>query len=72
MIHNTKLMEERRSELVDKIIEVGRKNLLILALGSVGLMLFVYGLISLFLTSMPASQDMVFEANDARLGNASN
>lgn len=59
-------------ELFDKYKMFVKQNLLILALGFVGLTLFVYGLISLFFASsstLSASQDILFEANDSNSEN---
>jgi len=49
-----------------------RQNILVLALGSVGLILFAYGLISLFLLQKPADNDIIFETNEANSEKISN
>lgn len=54
------------SELLEKYKELAKQNLIILALGLVGLTLFAYGLISLFLASKATPQDIVFESNSAK------
>lgn len=51
-------------ELFDRYKPFVKQNLLILASGLAGLILFVYGLISLFLGSPSSQQDIVFEAKD--------
>lgn len=59
-------------DLLQRLRQFIGQNLLILALGSIGLILFGYGLISLFLFSKPIESDMVFETNEANSGNISN
>lgn len=51
-------------ELFDKYKLFAKRNLLVLALGLVGLILFAYGLISLFLASRSDPQGIVFEAKE--------
>lgn len=68
---NTKPMDGYQTNLQDKIIKFGKNNLLILALGFVGLILFVYGLTSLFFASKHTSQDILFEPKGSNSGNIS-
>ena len=59
-------------ELLQRLRLLIRQNLLVLALGSVGLILFAYGLISLFLLQKPIDSDVVFEKNEANSENIRN
>lgn len=59
------------SEFLEKYKELVKKNLLVLALGLVGMILFGYGLISLLLASKGSGEDIVFEANEDNSGNTS-
>ncbi len=52
-------------ELVSKYLPLIKKNWLPLGLGILGMILFTYGLIGLFVANKTASDDIVFEANSA-------
>lgn len=59
-------------EVIDKNSLFIKQNLLTLALGLVGLILFSYGLISLFLSLGSTREDIVFEAKENNSENISN
>lgn len=52
-------------ELVSKYLPLIKKNWIPLALGILGMMFFIYGLIGLFVANKANSEDVVFEANSA-------
>lgn len=58
-------MEDLGNSLGERLVELGRKNLLILGLFFVGLIFLGYGLIAL-IGSSNSSQDVLFEAKEAR------
>ncbi|MBI2049700.1 ComEA family DNA-binding protein [Candidatus Roizmanbacteria bacterium] len=59
------------NELFERYKPLVKQNLLILALGLAGLILFGYGLISFFLSSHSVEEDIVFEAKEENLENIS-
>lgn len=53
-------------EFVSKYSPLVKKNWLPLALGILGLMFFIYGLIGLFFTNKTASDEVIFEASSSK------
>ncbi len=54
-------------EILSKLSPLAKKNWIPLSLGALGMIFFAYGLIGLFVTNKTSSEDIVFEANSAKI-----
>lgn len=53
-------------ELISRYLPLARKHWLLLSLGALGMIFFVYGLIGLFVSGRSASEDIIFESNSVK------